>query len=75
MHETSLWMAKLLDDPARRSPGRPGSALEPGEQLMADYGSTEEQEHLRKTAETFAREAQGSSPAHHDATATFPMTS
>jgi short/branched chain acyl-CoA dehydrogenase len=36
------------------------------------YGLTHEQEHLRKTVETFAREVVAPVAAHHDATKTFP---
>ena len=36
------------------------------------YGLNDEQEHLRKTVETFAREVVAPVAAHHDATKTFP---
>ncbi|HEX3793641.1 MAG TPA: acyl-CoA dehydrogenase family protein [Acidimicrobiales bacterium] len=39
---------------------------------MTPHGLTEEQEHLRKTVETFAREVVAPVSAHHDATKTFP---
>jgi alkylation response protein AidB-like acyl-CoA dehydrogenase len=39
---------------------------------MLDTRLTEEQEHLRKTVEDFARKVVAPVAAHHDSTATFP---